>query len=214
MAPETSTICAVSITNNATWSGRLSMHSANSPCRPATTLQSSAPPPARSVNAITKSGTNQWHGSAYDFVRNSDADAKSYFATAITPKALLVRNQYGGSFGGPILRDRLFFFAAYEGIHDRADTYNQGQVPSLLERAGDFSQSNTPIYDPDTTAGSGAVYTRTPFANNVLPVTRLNATGQQLVDLYPLPNLLTGGTYYYASNIPSILDGKKRYRPR
>lgn len=160
------------------------------------------------VNAVTRSGTNRWHGSAYDFIRNSAADAKAYFSTAATAKALLVRNQYGGSLGGPILRDKLFFFAAYEGTHNRSDGYGQTQVPSLLERQGNFSQSNTPIYDPATTTASGSTYTRQPFAGNVLPADRINPLGQSLVNLYPMPNLFTGGTYYYASNIPSLLDSK------
>ena len=166
------------------------------------------------VNAITKSGTNAWHGSVYDFVRNSAADARTYFSTAVTAKALLVRNQYGGSFGGPILRDRLFFFAAYEGLHNRSEAYNQTQVPTALERAGDFSKSVNasgaviPIYDPNTTTQVGASYTRTQFAGNMIPAARFNSIGLSLLQLYPLPNLQVGNTNYYASNVPSRLDQK------
>ena len=166
------------------------------------------------VNAITKSGTNAWHGSVYDFIRNSGADAKTYFSTAVTAKSLLVRNQYGGSFGGPIRRDRLFFFAAYEGLHNRSEAYNQTQVPTALERTGDFSRSLNatgaviPIYEPNTTTQVGANYTRTQFPGNVIPSSRFNALGLSLLQLYPLPNLQVGTTNYYASNVPSRLDQK------
>ncbi len=166
------------------------------------------------VNAITKNGTNAWHGSVYDFIRNSAADAKTYFSTAVTAKALLVRNQYGGSFGGPIRRDKLFFFAAYEGIHNRSEGYNQTQVPTALERAGDFSKSVNasgavvPIYDPSTLTQAGTAYTRRQFAGNIIPASRFNAIGLSLLQLYPLPNLQVGLTNYYASNVPSRQDQK------
>ena len=85
------------------------------------------------VNAITKSGTNQFHGSAYDFLRNDNLDAQNYFATT---KPLLVRNQYGGSLGGPVIHDKMFFFAAYEGVHQRDETPFTATVPTTLERTG------------------------------------------------------------------------------
>jgi hypothetical protein len=98
------------------------------------------------VNAITKSGTNQFHGSLYEFVRNFDFDARNFFSL-IVPK--LQRNQFGGSFGGPVWiphvykgRDRTFFFASYEGLRQRqASTVSNLVVPTPLERIGDFSQS-------------------------------------------------------------------------
>ncbi|MBW8870060.1 MAG: TonB-dependent receptor plug domain-containing protein, partial [Acidobacteriales bacterium] len=132
------------------------------------------------VNAITKSGTNQIHGSAYDFLRNDDLDAQNYFATT---KPLLVRNQYGGSLGGPVLRDNMFFFAAYEGLHQRDESPATATVPTALERAGNFSQTRNaagtvvPIYDPATTVGTGTTATRTQFAGNIIPSNRLNAIG-------------------------------------
>lgn len=166
------------------------------------------------VNAITKSGTNTIHGSIYDFVRNSAADAKTYFATAVTPKALLVRNQYGGSLGGPVKHDNLFFFAACEGLHNRSESYNQTQVPTTLEKTGDFSKTVNgtggviPIFDPDTTKPAGTNYTRAQFSGNVIPSSRINTIGLSLVKLYPDPNLQVGTTNYYASNVPNRLDSK------
>lgn len=166
------------------------------------------------VNAITKNGTNAFHGSAYDFIRNSAGDAKTYFSTAVTPKALLVRNQYGGSLGGPVIHDKLFFFVAYEGLHNRSEGYNQTQVPTALEKAGDFSKTVNgagvviPIYDPNTTVQVGTNYARTQFRGNVIPTARVNSIGSSLANLYPLPNLLVGSTNYYASNVPNRLDSK------
>ena len=162
------------------------------------------------VNAITKSGSNRLHGSVYDFIRNNAADAKNYFYNPVsTPrKPQLVQNQYGGSFGGPILRDRLFYFAAYEGRHTKSSSYSRAQVPSALERAGDFSKSSFIVYDPSTTMAAGTTFTRTPFTGNRIPTAQINALGQQLANLYPLPNETVGFTNYYDSNIPSLADTK------
>src|SRR4051794_39166664 len=85
------------------------------------------------VNAITKSGTNSFHGSAYEFLRNDNLDARNFFAAT---KPLLVRNQYGGSLGGPVIRDKGWFFAAYEGLHNRSEAATFSTVPSLAQRAG------------------------------------------------------------------------------
>ncbi|MGI4758259.1 MAG: carboxypeptidase regulatory-like domain-containing protein [Janthinobacterium lividum] len=163
------------------------------------------------VNAITRSGTNQWHGSAYDFIRNKVLDARPFFAPAGSPKQQLVQNQYGGSFGGHIIRDKLFFFASYEGRHTKSSALSQATVPTALERAGDFSQSRYTIYDPLTTAPSGTNYTRAAFLGNRIPTTRLNSIGQQLANLYPLPNSTSPTdpfTHYYTSYIPSKVDAK------
>lgn len=162
------------------------------------------------VNAITKSGTNQIHGSAYDFFRNDRLDAQNYFAAT---KPLLARNQYGGSFGGPIKRDKAWFFAAYEGIHQRNESPATATVPTALERTGDFSKTTNsagivPIYDPSTTIGTGITATRTQFANNMIPTARLNAIGLALVQFYPLPNAPTLGVNVYKRNAPERTDGK------
>ena len=165
------------------------------------------------VNAITRSGTNKIHGSAYEFTRNSEGDAKSYFANT-SAKGLLVRNQYGGSFGGPVFKDRLFYFGAYEGVNNRSDGYNRTQVPTALERSGDFSQSLNSssalikVYDPATTAASGSTYTRTQFSGNAIPAGRINSVGKTLANLYPLPNLTVSNVNYYQSNVPSLQSTK------
>jgi hypothetical protein len=159
------------------------------------------------VNAITKSGSNQWHGSAYDFLRNNALDARNYFNPG--KKLLLVRNQYGASFGGRIIRDKAFFFAAYEGVHQRDETIGTSIVPTALEHGGDFSRSGITIYDPATTTGTGTAATRTAFAGNVIPTSRLNPIGLSLAQFYPLPNALAAnGAPIYTRSVPSRLDNK------
>ena len=104
------------------------------------------------VNAITKSGGNAFHGSAYEFLQNYHMNAVNYFALA-GQKPLLVQNQYGGSLGGPIKKDRAWFFGAYERVDNHTDQVNESAVPSLANRAGNFG--STPIYNPFTTAANG-----------------------------------------------------------
>ncbi len=155
------------------------------------------------VNAITKSGSNQFHGSLYEFFRNDDLDARNYFATR---RPLLVRNQYGASLGGPVLHDRLFFFAAYEGLHQRDEIVSTATVPTALERTGDFSQSGKAIYDPTTTVGIGTTARRTQFPGN--RITTLNQIGSALANYYPLPNAPDLGPNGYRRNAPERVDSK------
>ncbi|MFT4113128.1 carboxypeptidase regulatory-like domain-containing protein [Silvibacterium sp.] len=150
------------------------------------------------VNAITKSGTNELHGSAYEFIQNNELNAINYFATS---NPLLVLNQYGGSLGGPIRKDHAWLFGAYEGYHDRVESTSSTTVPTALQRAGDFG--TTAIYDPSTTAGTGTTATRTEFTNNTIPTERINSIGQELVDWYPLPN---DGSSLYRRNVPERVD--------
>lgn len=154
------------------------------------------------VNAVTKSGTNQIHGSAYDFLRNDNLDASDFFATS-THKPLLVQNQFGGSLGGPIIKDRAWIFGAYEGVHIRSEQTSRSTVPTAAQRAGNFG--STPIYDPFSTIAnpSGTGYVRTAFPNNTIPANLLNAIGQGIVDRYPLPNL-PGAVNNYLYNSPQL----------
>jgi hypothetical protein len=152
------------------------------------------------INAITKSGTNQFHGSAYEFVRNYDFDARNFFSL-IVPK--LQRNQFGGSFGGPAWiprvykgRDRTFFFFSYEGLRQRqANTVSNLIVPTPLERSGDFSQSKIKPTDPVTKA---------PFPGAVIPASRFDPAAQKFLSIFiPLPNAPGGRDIY---NSPDNLD--------
>src|SRR6185437_5482056 len=113
------------------------------------------------INLTTKSGTNGFHGSGYEFLRNKVFDASGYFARTCAggsctpiPKPALTQNQFGATVGGPVIKDKLFFFSSYEGFRLREGQTLQTSVPTALERTGDFSQSGFNIYDP-TTSGAG-----------------------------------------------------------
>jgi carboxypeptidase family protein/TonB-dependent receptor-like protein len=99
------------------------------------------------VNAVTRSGTNSFHGSVYEFLRNSALDARNFFEDPSTPKASFRRNQFGGAIGGPIFKNRTFFFADYEGIRQAKGIANVNFVPSPAARNGDL-QSGTVTVDP------------------------------------------------------------------
>lgn len=135
------------------------------------------------INVITKSGTNAFHGSAFEFIRNDALDARNFFDLR---KAEFKRNQYGGSIGGPISKDHTFFFFSYEGTNERKGTSRTGSVPTALEKSGDFSASGITIFDPATTDASGR---RQAFPGNRIPADRISPIGRAIAALYPNPNL-------------------------
>lgn len=152
------------------------------------------------VNAITKSGTNQLHGSAWEFVRNDTFDARNFFSLVV-PK--LRRNQFGGALGGPVTlpkiyngRDRTFFFVSYEGLRERrASTVSNLVVPTEMERAGNFSQSSRKPNDP---------LTGTRFPGDIVPQSRFDPAAVRFISLLiPLPNA-AGGRHIY--NAPFSQD--------
>ncbi|HKE23994.1 MAG TPA: TonB-dependent receptor [Bryobacteraceae bacterium] len=155
------------------------------------------------ISAITKSGTNQIHGSAYDFVRNDNFDALDFFAQPGAPRALLVQNQYGASGGGPILKNRAWVFGAYEGTHNLTESVSLATVPTAAMQAGNFGSTN--IFDPLSTIpnpnGSGSV--RMQFPGNVIPASRFDKIGQELMSWYPAPNL-PGLANDYTRNVPLL----------
>ena len=134
---------------------------------------------AGQVSVVLRSGGNQFHGTAYEFFRNAILDARNYFAPSDTPAPQDQRNQFGGTLGGPIVKDRTFFFADYQGTRDNTGITQVTNVPTAAERTGDFSQSSLPAIDPLTGA---------PFANNIIPSYYLDPTGSAIAALYPLPN--------------------------
>jgi hypothetical protein len=158
------------------------------------------------VQLITRGGGNDFHGEVYDFMRNSGLDADTWSNGYWNPPGSVVkgkfhRNQFGGNFGGPIMRSKkIYFFGAYEGLRQPGSngTYT-GNFPTDAERSGDFSSSvdgngkPVVIYNPFSThqvtdSQGNTYYTRDPFPGNVIPSGMINPVGQKIAGLYPKPN--------------------------
>jgi len=142
------------------------------------------------INVVSKSGSNELHGSAWEFLRNQKMDARPFNSvTDKLPKNQ--RNQFGGTLGGPVIKDKLFFFAAYEGFRLRQAGVGITTVivPTAAERNGNFSQSPGSFFDPDTLAGG----VRQPFPGNTIPPSRINAVTRAAVHAMPLPNVGASG---------------------
>ncbi|MCI0352961.1 MAG: TonB-dependent receptor [Acidobacteriales bacterium] len=129
------------------------------------------------IQMTTKSGTNSFHGAAYEFLRNDKFDARTFFAAG---KEKLRYNLFGAAIGGPIRRNRTFFFFNYEGLRNNSETTRILNVPTLAETRGDFSGSRTVVRDP---------LTGEPFPGNIIPADRLDPVGLKLAALYPEPNV-------------------------
>jgi hypothetical protein len=146
-----------------------------------------------SINLVTKSGTNQFHGTLYEFLRNDKLDARNTFAARKLP---LRYNQFGGSIGGPIIKDRTFGFANWEEYKLRQATPRIATVPIAAWRQGDFSNFRTaqgqliPIYDPQTTAANpnGQGQIRQQFPGNMIPASRFDPITRKILDFWPQPN--------------------------
>jgi len=147
------------------------------------------------INFSTKSGTNQWHGSLYEYLRNKVLNSNEFFlktsqlvAGKKNEPPPFTQNQYGGTVGGAIRKDKTFVFGSYEAFRLRTGTVFTTTVPTAAERAGNFSAAGLPmIYDPlsvNPTTGSNQ---RTAFAGNVIPTNRINSTSLFLLSLLPQP---------------------------
>lgn len=136
--------------------------------------------PGAQVNVVLNSGSNDFHGSLFEFHRNAALDARNFFAPASEPKPKYIRNQFGGSLGGPIRHNQTFFFADYEGTRSREGITRITNVPTALERVGNFSQS---LFGVPTNPFTGL-----PFANGVILDFLKNPVGLAIAALYPLPN--------------------------
>jgi hypothetical protein len=139
------------------------------------------------ITTISKSGSNAFHGGAFENLQNSDMNARNLFAAT---KAVVKLNDFGAYGGGKIWKDRTFFFASYEGLRLPKQTTIVDSVPSVALRGGDLSAYSTPVYQPGT---------NTPFQNNQIPVSQISHVAQNaLTYLFPLPN--TGGPNALANN--------------
>jgi len=144
--------------------------------------------PGATVNVITKSGTNAVHGSVYEFLRNDLLDAREVFNH--TQKAPFRQNQFGGTLGGPIARNKAFFFTSYEGFRKRKGNTSVNTVPLAAVREGDFSQVRD-IFDPFSVrrqAGTTSGFVRDPFPGRRIPASRFDTVMGRLIQAYPLPD--------------------------
>jgi hypothetical protein len=143
------------------------------------------------VNLSTKGGTNQYHGEAYEFLRNKVLNARPFFDTSNPP---YVQNEFGGTFGGPVIKDKTFFFFSYDGYRQRASTVFATTVPTVAERGGVFP-ADVPIFDPlsvtpaclapggNTKANCG----RTQFAGNTIPTAEINPAALEELKFIAMP---------------------------
>lgn len=139
-----------------------------------------------SVSVYTRSGSSQLHGTAHEEFRNSALDARNFFDGA--PKPAMMANQFGGSLGGPVRKDGWFFFADLEGLRSRQGLTVISTVPTAAQKAGDYAFA--PIYNPFTIAPTpSGIFERQPFPNNQIPPSLFSPAGQNILALYPNPNL-------------------------
>ena len=186
------------------------------------------------VSVITKNGTNQFHGNVFEFLRNTDLDAKNYFDTSSTPREVFQQNQFGATIGGPILRNRLFFFGDYQGTRTNQGL-SSGEVPVPLpaERTGDFSSlassltgtvngpyfanylaqrlgygvtAGEPYYSTGCTSPAQCV-----FPNAQIPSAVFSSAAQGLLQYIPLPNS-AGGNFVSSSNTQTTDDNRGSVR--
>lgn len=137
------------------------------------------------VNVVVKSGTNPVHGTLYEFFRNQTMDARNYFAPAgVDP--VYRRNQFGGAIGGPIVKNKTFFFADYEGRRSNESITRSTRVPTALEKSGDFTRSDprTPPID---------IFTQMPFPGGVIPAARIHPIARGILNFYPGANRSDAG---------------------
>ncbi len=173
------------------------------------------------MNVTIKSGTNAFHGASWEFLTNSALKARNYFYCLYSctgdpnraPKN--VQNQFGAMFGGPIVKNKLFFFADWERTLRRQIASALRTVPTAAMRTGDFTATGTTLFDPTTGAANGTG--RTPFAGNKIPAAQMDPAALYMSNLIPLPNqpvypnnyLAVGGYRLTRDNI----DGKINYNP-
>jgi len=160
------------------------------------------------INVQIKSGTNEMHGSMFEYHTNNNLKAKQFFLPLGQQNPKLVSNEFGGTLGGPILKNRLFYFMGYEANYNREYASRFGTVPTAAMKRGDMSESPRQIFDPLTGAANGSG--RTAFPNNQVPSQRISPIVLKLADLTPLPNvpgrIVPFTTNNYFANASYIFD--------
>jgi hypothetical protein len=152
------------------------------------------------MNVTLRAGTNGLHGSLFEFLRNNDFDARSFFSPAVNS---LRRNQFGAVVSGPIIRNKTFFMVNYEGLRTSQSSTLYRSVPTNNQRAGNFA-GGPQIYDPATF--DPATNARQPFPNNVIPTSRFGAIGASSLKYYPAPNASSGG-FNFITDTANVNNG-------
>jgi hypothetical protein len=155
---------------------------------------------AAAINISSKSGTNQIHGSVFEYHADQHLKAYAWAADRTQAAPKFINNQFGGTIGGPIRKNKLFYFASYEGTYVRQNTALFSQVPTAAMKTGDLSKSPTSIYDPSTGAANGTG--RTVFPGDMIPKTRIDSGIQALLNLnqWPDPDTIGTGAFGLARN--------------
>lgn len=152
------------------------------------------------INAATKSGTNSFHGSAWEYLRNTNLNAVGFFKPTNNVKPVYIQNQFGATFGGPVKRDKLFFFADYEGNRRIQRALTFATLPTADQKAGKF---DSPIRN---------ALTNTPFPDGNLPASQVTAFARAVLDALPLPNLSAVSNNYQSLPRATITDNKGNAR--
>ncbi|MGH9851513.1 MAG: carboxypeptidase regulatory-like domain-containing protein, partial [Blastocatellia bacterium] len=156
-----------------------------------------------SENYTIKSGTNRFHGSVFEYLRNTVLDARGFFP-AVRP--VEHQNEFGATIGGPVLKNKLFFFFSYDGWRYRVTSPTQfATVPTLKMRQGDFSELPVAIYDPLTTTAVTGGFARTQFAGNIIPANRISAISKAYQAALPAPTN-AGLQNNYLGSVPVSYD--------
>ncbi len=158
---------------------------------------------ASSITVVTKSGTNTLHGSAFLFHNDQHLNARNFFLSPSVAKPVGIYNNYGGTLGGPIMKNKLFYFVSFDGTNQKSSANGTYTVPTLDQRNGDFSAYSTLIYDPNTGTPDGKG--RIPFPGNKIPAQLISPVALKLQKYYPSPNL-QGATSNYAATGGPIVD--------
>ena len=179
-------------------------------------------------NTVLKTGTNDFHGDVFGYYRTTDLTANTFFAnTAGQPRSATLFKNFGGGMGGPVYipkiyngKNKTFFYVAQEAYRQHTPVTIQYEVPTALEKTGNFSQSNVTIYNPSTTrpctsadnCPSGVSQVRTPFAGNAIPPDQINPIGRNIINVLPNPTNPSAGTdtLNYTGN-DSLFDRADEY---
>ncbi|GAB4369269.1 MAG: hypothetical protein OHK0021_12300 [Bryobacter sp.] len=152
------------------------------------------------INVQIKSGTNELHGSAFEYYNGNATKAKPFFLPQGQRNPKYVFNQFGGTVGGPIVKNKLFYFASYEGTRDRRFASSLTSIPTVPMRSGDLTgaPAGRPIFDPTT--GTADNFDRVPFPNNTIPSSRFSPAAVRLLALFPTPTAAGTVNNYFAGS--------------